>query len=90
MEYEVEGFWQSGRPTNTWREVVQKDCQARKLNWKNAIDWSRTCRLSVFLFFVNPCKYSMSVAGIRDRSMVLILLVYMTSLWKNIFINRSS
>jgi len=29
MEYEVEGSRPTGRPKRTWREVVQKDCQAR-------------------------------------------------------------
>jgi len=28
MEYEVEGSRPRGRPKRTWREVVQKDCQA--------------------------------------------------------------
>jgi len=28
MEYEVEGSRARGRPKRTWREVVQKDCQA--------------------------------------------------------------
>ena len=32
MEYEVEGPRPRGRPGSTWREVVEKDCQARKLN----------------------------------------------------------
>ena len=32
MEYEVEGARPRGRPKRTWREVVQKDYQARKLN----------------------------------------------------------
>ena len=32
MEYEVEGPRPRGRPKRTWREVVEKDCQARKLN----------------------------------------------------------
>ena len=30
MEYEVEGSRPRGRPKRTWREVVQKDCQACK------------------------------------------------------------
>jgi len=42
MEYEVEGSRPRGRPKRTWREVVQKDCQARNLNrdhgrWKKLI-----------------------------------------------------
>jgi len=41
MEYEVEGPRPSGRPKNTWREFVEKDCQARKLNKEDAIDCSR-------------------------------------------------
>jgi len=28
MEYEVEGSRPRGKPKRTWREVVQKDCQA--------------------------------------------------------------
>jgi len=32
MEYEVEGFRPRGRPKRTWREIVQKDCQACNLN----------------------------------------------------------
>jgi len=32
MEYEVEGARPRGRLKKTWREIVQKDCQARKLN----------------------------------------------------------
>ena len=41
MEYEVEGSRPRGRPKRTWREVVQKDCPARKLNRDNAMDRSR-------------------------------------------------
>ena len=35
--YEAEGT----RPKRTWREVVEKDCQARKLNKEDAVDHSR-------------------------------------------------
>jgi len=31
MEYEVEGARPRGRPKKTWREIVEKDWQARKL-----------------------------------------------------------
>jgi len=41
MEYEVEGSRPRGRPKITWREVVQKDCQAHSLNRDDAIDRSR-------------------------------------------------
>ena len=37
-EYEVEGPRPRGRPKRTWREVVQEDCQARKLNKEDAMD----------------------------------------------------
>jgi len=40
MEYEVEGSIPRGRPKTTWREVVQKDCQARNLNREDATDHS--------------------------------------------------
>jgi len=32
VEYELEGARPRGRPRKTWTEIVQKDCQARKLN----------------------------------------------------------
>jgi len=40
MEYEVEGARPRSRPKRTWKEVVQKDCQARKLNREDAMDCS--------------------------------------------------
>jgi len=38
MEYEVEGAGPRGRPKKTWREIVEKDCQARKLNREDAMN----------------------------------------------------
>jgi len=40
MEYE-EGSRPRGRSKRTWRQVVQKDCQACKLNREDAMDRSR-------------------------------------------------
>jgi len=40
-EYEVEGARARGRPNRTWTEVVQKDCQARKLNREDSMHHSR-------------------------------------------------
>jgi len=47
MEYEVEGAWPRGRPKKTWTEIVEKDCQACKLNRKDAMDrirWMKQIR----------------------------------------------
>jgi len=41
MDYEVESSRPRGRPKRKWREVVQKDCQARSLNREDAMDRSR-------------------------------------------------
>jgi len=41
MEYEVEGARPRGRPKKTWREIVEKDCQTRKLNREDAKDRNR-------------------------------------------------
>ena len=38
MEYKVQGLRPRGRPKRTWREVVQEDCQARKIKRVDAID----------------------------------------------------
>jgi len=45
MEYEVEGSRPRGRPKRTWKEVVQKDCQARYLNKEDAMDRGRWKKL---------------------------------------------
>jgi len=45
MEYEVEGPRPRGRPTKTWKEVVQKDCQACNLNKEDAVDHTRWKKL---------------------------------------------
>jgi len=41
IEYEVKGARPRDRPKRTWREVVQTDCQARKLNKEHAVVRSR-------------------------------------------------
>jgi len=41
IEYEAQGTRTRGRPKRTWKEVVEKDCQACKLNKKNDIDSSK-------------------------------------------------
>ena len=45
MEYEVEGPKPRGRPKRTWREVVEKDCQARERNKEDAMDLSKWTKL---------------------------------------------
>ena len=45
MEYEVEGSRQRGRPKRTWKDVVQKDCQACNLNKEDAMDRGRWKKL---------------------------------------------
>ena len=45
MEYEVEGSRPRGRSKRTWKEVVQKDCQARNLNKEDAMDRGRWKKL---------------------------------------------
>jgi len=45
MEYEVQGSRPTSRPKKTWREVVQKDCQARNLNREDAMDRGRWKKL---------------------------------------------
>jgi len=44
MEYKVKGSSSRCRPKRTWREVVEKVCQAHKLN-KDAMDRSRWRKL---------------------------------------------
>jgi len=44
MEYEV-GPRPRGKPKRTYREVVEKDCQAHKLNKEGAMDHSKWRKL---------------------------------------------
>jgi len=47
MEYEVEGARPRGRPKKTWREIMEKDCQACGLNRDYAMDrirWMKQIR----------------------------------------------
>jgi len=41
MEYEVEDARPRGRQKRTWTEIVEKDCQTRKLNREDAMDRNR-------------------------------------------------
>jgi len=48
MEYEVEGSRPRDKPKRTWKEVVQKDCQARNLNREDAVDrgiWKKLIKI---------------------------------------------
>jgi len=45
MKYEVEGSRPRGRQKRTWREVVQKDCQAHNLNREDAMERGRWKKL---------------------------------------------
>jgi len=41
MEYEMEGARPRGRPKKTWTEIVEKGCQACKLNKEDNMDHNR-------------------------------------------------
>ena len=37
----MEGARPGGRPNKTWREIVEKDCQAHELNREETMDCNR-------------------------------------------------
>jgi len=45
IQYKVEGSRPRGITKRTWREVVQKDCQAHNLNREDAMDRGRWKKL---------------------------------------------
>ena len=45
MEYERDGSRARHTPKRTWREVVEKDCQACKLNKEDVVDRGRWRKL---------------------------------------------
>jgi len=61
MEYEVEGARPRGRQKRTWREIVEKDCQTRKLKKEDATDilllysLSRTVQRAIYYGLVSSC-----------------------------------
>jgi len=57
MEYKSRGPRPRGRPKRTWREVVEKDCQARKLNKENAMDHSIWRKLIRGVFYEYGCEW---------------------------------
>jgi len=47
IEYEVKSARARGRPKKNWTEIVEKDCQAHKLNREDAMDhtgWRKQIR----------------------------------------------
>ena len=52
MEYGMKGPRPRGRPKRTWREVVQKDCQARNLIREDAMDRGRWKKLMMVIRMV--------------------------------------
>jgi len=47
MEYEVDCARPRGRPKKTWREIVEKDCQADIVNREDAVEcniWRKQIR----------------------------------------------
>ena len=45
MEYEVEGSRPKGRTKRTWKEVVQKNWQARNLNREDRVRWKKLMKI---------------------------------------------
>jgi len=53
----VEGARPRGRPKKTWREIVDKDCQARGLNREDATDRSRWRKQIGMIDDHNDCEW---------------------------------
>jgi len=58
MEYEVEGARTRGRPKKSWREIVEKDCQACKLNREDAMDHNTGCSIKKHPFHIFIISHS--------------------------------
>ena len=48
----------------TWREVVEEDCQARKLNNEDAVDYSRWRKLITMFDDYDECELVKVFSGI--------------------------
>jgi len=57
MQYEVEGARPRGRPKNTWRKIVEKDCRACVLNREDAMDRSRWRKQKGMIDDHNECEW---------------------------------
>jgi len=59
----VAGTWPRDRPKKTWREIVEKDCQARKLNREDAIDVNRWRKQIMMIDDHNRCEWANVSSG---------------------------
>jgi len=60
MEYEVERSRPRGRAKRTWKEVVQKFCQASNLNKEDAMDrgrWKKLIKIGWSGWWVGECFF---------------------------------
>ena len=62
----MEGSRPRGRPKRTWKEVVQKDCQARNLNKEDAMDRGRWKKLT----------YSPGSSQTKGHKTVVVVVLY--------------
>ena len=83
MEYEVEGSRPRGRPKRTWREVVQKDCQAHNLNRENAMDrgrWKKLIKIGWSGWLVGECffwyRLKLVVRTKGRKTFVVVVIVF--------------
>jgi len=88
MEYEDQGPRPRGRPKTTWREVVQENWQACKMNEEDAMDrgkWRKMIRLGVsgWVFLLVPaysgCTRQKPLNVVCVRACVLIR--HQTEVW---------
>jgi len=75
MEYQVEDSRPRGRPKRTWREVVQKDCQACNLNREDAMDRGRWKKqIKIGRRAINSC------CGVASQQILRLMLLLVTTL----------
>jgi len=53
----VKGSRPRGRPKRAWRQVVQRDCQVRKLSREDAMDRSRWRKLIRMVEYQDMCEW---------------------------------
>jgi len=98
MEYEVKGARPRGRPKKIWWEIVEKDCQARGLNRKDAMDhnkwrkqirddwWPRTVWVGECFFWYRLIRVVPDKIHRAEKMVVVVLVIKLTLLFPCLYI----
>ena len=76
----MQGSRPTGRPKRTWTEVVQKDCQAGKLDREDAMDrsrWKKLINVAWLMTRIGECFFWYRIRGFTTMSYINLRFTYL-------------